>query len=286
MGETRPKSGKGNHSVHNLRPDGERSRRGRRRGHQRNLRRDDGAAATRARARGHRGRAADGRARRDHRQRRIAPHPGRAALLRREPGVGRQRLCARVRRPAAARRADGRPARTAPDLHRRHRPVRGRLAGGRVRPGPGVAAHRPGRPGHRRRAGRARLAVADRRHLPRGQGAEPGDGRVRGRVDLRRGHRADRRRAADQLPRLALGVLRERAHRPGSRAARAPGHRRVRADPRQVRPARRDHRLARPGRPGVRAVGGGDHVRQRPGDRALGQHQGHHLAGGVGGAAR
>ena len=70
--------------------------------------------------------------------------------------------------------------------------------------------------------------------------------------------------------RLALGVLRERADRPDPGAARAPGHRRVRAGARQVRPARRDHRLARPWRPGLRAVRGGDHVHQRPGDRALG----------------
>ena len=53
-----------------------------------------------------------------------------------------------------------------------------------------------------------------------------------------------------------------------------------------LRPARRDHRVARPGRPGLRAVRGGDHVQQRPGGLALGRHQGHRVAGGGRGAAR
>ncbi len=44
------------------------------------------------------------------------------------------------------------------------------------------------------------------------------------------------------VPQLALGVLRERADRPGGRAARAAGARRVRTAAWPVRPAGRDHR--------------------------------------------
>ncbi len=82
--------------------------------------------------------------------------------------------------------------------------------------------------------------------FPEGKERNRAMGVYSARVHRRRGHRADRRRAADQLRRLALGVLRERADRPGPRAARAPGPGRVGAGARQAStcPARSPGRWA------------------------------------------
>ena len=137
-----------------------------------------------------------------------------------QPGVGRQRVRAGVRRAAAARRPIRRPTGAPPDLHLRHPAVLAGLAARRVRHRPGLAARRAGRAGRRRRVRRAHRAVADRGHLPRGAAAQPGDGRVRGDERGRRRGRPDRRRPAGPVPQLALGVLRQRADRPGGRVAR------------------------------------------------------------------
>ena len=206
------------------------------------------AAAAGPGARRHRDGTAHDRARRDHRERRPAAHPDRARLLRHQPGMGRQRVRAGVRRAAAARRKVRRPTGASPGLHRRHPGVLAGLAARRVRHQPGVAAHRARPAGRRRRVRRAHGAVADRRHLPRGPAAQPRDGRVRRDEHRRRRGRPARQRAAAHLRQLALGVLRERADRPRGRAAGAAGARRVRTAAGSVRPAGRDHRLARPGR--------------------------------------
>src|SRR6185437_10993108 len=113
--------------------------------------------------------------------------------------------------------------------------------------------------------------------------AEPGDGRVRGDERGRRLGRADRRRPARQLRRLAVGAVRQRADRYPRRAARAAGAQRVGAAARELRPAGRGHRVARPLRLGLRPVQRRHHRQRR---LALGGHQGHRLAHGGGGAAR
>ena len=76
----------------------------------------------------HRHRAADGRARRDHREHRAAVRPAGPGLLRRRPPVGHHRLRAGLRQPAAARRPDRRPVRPQVDLHRRPARLRRRSA--------------------------------------------------------------------------------------------------------------------------------------------------------------
>ena len=77
-------------------------------------------------ARAHLGGAADGGARRHHRQHRPAVHPARPGHLAGEPDLGRDRLRPRLRRPAAARRPARRPLRPPPGLH--DRPHRLRVA--------------------------------------------------------------------------------------------------------------------------------------------------------------
>ena len=94
------------------------------------------------------------------------------------------------------------------------------LAARRVRHQPGLAARRAGLAGRRRRVRRAHRTGADRGHLPPGPAAQPRDGRVRRDERGRRRGRPDRRRTAGSVRQLALGVFRERADRPGRRAAR------------------------------------------------------------------
>ena len=72
-------------------------------------------------------------------------------------------------------------------------------------------------------------------------------------VGRRRGRPA-RRRAADHLRVLAVGAVRQRAHRHRRGIGRAAGARRVGPQPRPVRPARRGHRHRRGRRPGLRPV--------------------------------
>jgi len=194
----------------------------------------------------------DGGAGRDHRQRRAAAHPAGARLFRHQPGVGGQRLRADLRRAAAARRPGRGPARPPQDVHRRAAAVLRRLAGRRVRHQPGLPARGPRGARRRRRARRPGRAVADHHHLPRGPAAHPRVRRVRRDEHRRRRDRPDRRRPADHLRLLAVGAVRQRAHRRRGRAGRPAGAGRVAAPPRPVRPARRDHRHRRDRRPGLR----------------------------------
>ena len=199
------------------------------------------------------------------------------------PGMGGQRLRADLRRAAAARRPGRGPARPPQDVHRRAAAVLRRLPGRRVRRQPGLLAHGPRGAGRRRRAGRPGRAVADHHHLRRGPAAHPGAGRVRRDEHRRRRDRPDRRRPADHLRLLAVGAVRQRAHRRRGRAGRTAGAGRVAAPPRPVRPARRDHRHRRGHRPGLRP----DQRRHQPGRRLpLGRCQGHRLARRRRGAAR
>ena len=126
------------------------------------------------------------------------------------------------------------------------------LAAGRIRHLGGLAAGRTRTPGSRRSHRRPGRAVPDRDHVPGGPAAQQGHGCLRRDEHRRRGGRPDRRRPAHHLRLLAVGVLRQRPDRDRRRpdgAARARG---VRAAPRPVRPARRDHRHAGPRRSGVR----------------------------------
>ena len=95
-------------------------------------------------SRRHPHRPADGGARRHHRQRRPAPHPAQPRLLELVAVVGAQRLRPHLRRPAPARRPIGRPARPAPDLPGRDRPVLPELAGRRASPPPAGCCSAPG----------------------------------------------------------------------------------------------------------------------------------------------
>ena len=196
--------------------------------------------------------------------------------------MGGQRLRPGLRRAAAARRQSRRPARPPQGVHRRAAAVLRGIAGWRVRHLPGVAARGPRGAGRRRRGHRGSRAGADRDHLPRWPAPQPGDGRVRRDERGRRRGRPDRRRTADHLRVLAVGAVRQRAHRPGGGPGRAAGAYRVRAAAGPVRPARRDHRHRRNRRPGLRAVQRG----HQPGrGLALGRRQGSGLAGSVGAAA-
>ena len=223
----------------------------------------------------HRHRPADGGTRRDDRERRAAPHPARARLLRHRPGVGGQRLRPDLRRPAAARRPGRRHPRPSPGVHRRHGPVLAGLAARRVRHHAGLAARGPRGAGRRRRGHRPDRAGPDHHHLPGGTAAQPGDGRLLRDEHRRRRGRPDGRRPADHLPVLALGAVRQRAHRRDRRAHRAAGTGRVAGPARQVRLPRRDHQHARPGGPGLRPDQRGDQPERR---LALGRHQGHRRA--------
>ena len=91
-------------------------------------------------------------------------------------------------------------------------------------------------------------------NFPEGRGAQPGHGRLRHHEHRRRGRRPAPWRRADHVLLLALGAVRERADRDRGRPAGAARPGRVQAPPRPVRPARRDHRHAGPGGPGLRPV--------------------------------
>ena len=103
--------------------------------------------------------------------------------------------------------------RAAADVHRRPRAVHRRQLPRWHRDQLPVAARRPGRPGHRWRDRRAHRAVADHQRVRRGRGAQPRGGRLRGGLRRRRRSRAAARRRAHQLLQLALGAVRQRAHR-------------------------------------------------------------------------
>src|SRR2546430_2187991 len=101
---------------------------------------------------------------------------------------------------------------------------------------------RPRHPGRRRRAGRPGRAVADHHHLPRGPAAHPGVRRVRRDEHRRRRDRPDRRRPADHLRLVAVGAVRQPAHRRRGPAGRTAGAGRDPPPPPTVRPGRPDHR--------------------------------------------
>ena len=90
----------------------------------------------------------------------------------------------------------------------------------------GSADHRPWTAGIRRRADRADRALDPGRHVRRGTRAQPCAGDLRRRRRNVGVDRRDRQRPADRRPRLALGVLHQRADR---RAADRVGVRRARA---------------------------------------------------------
>ena len=140
------------------------------------------------------------------------PSIGRVApLLAGQPPVGDHRLRDHVRRLPAARRPRGRPARPAPRLPRRRRRLHDRVVPLRPR----VVRRRPDRrargAGPRRRdhlAGRALDHHDDLRGRPRAEQGARHLGRDR-RLG-RRGRRA-RRRRPDEVPRLGVDLLRQRA---------------------------------------------------------------------------
>ena len=144
--------------------------------------------------------------------------------------LGRERLPADVRRLPVARRPARRPVRPSAAVHRRHRPVHGRVARMRARDLAGGADRRAGGAGTRRRRRVRRRALADRDAVHRARRACEGDGRVRLR---RRGRRIDRRpprRGHHGRAHLALDLPRERPDRDrGGRllASRASGRPRV-----------------------------------------------------------
>ena len=146
-----------------------------------------------------------------------------------EPVVGAERLHPDLRRPAAPRWEGGRHPRPPPGVHRRHPGVHPGLVPRRPGHLIGLAAGRPRPAGGRRRHRRTDRALADHHQLRRGRGAQPGVRGVRGRGRGRRGHRPDRRRHPHLLAVVALGAVRQRAHRPPARLARPAVHHRVRA---------------------------------------------------------
>jgi hypothetical protein len=196
--------------------------------------------------------------------------------------VGGERLRRGLRRADAARRPLRRPPGAPSDLHRRDSRLHAGLAARRVRHRPSLAARRPRRAGRRRGNGRSHRAIADRPHLPGGPATGPRDRRVRGN-DLP-GHRgrADRGRSAGHLSQLAVGVLRECAHRAGRGRPGHAGAARAGTARRALRPARRGHRHGRGRVAGVRAVQRRHHPRR---GLALGRHQGGRGAGRRGRAA-
>ena len=173
----------------------------------------------RAGPRRHRGVPAHGGAGRDHREHRPAPDPAGPRLLHHRPVVGAERLHPDLRRAPAAGGPGRRHPRPPPGVHRRdpdlHPGVVPRWPGHVL----GLAAGRPGSPGGRRRHRRADRPGPDHHQLRRGAGAQPRLRGVRGGGGGRRGPRPARRRHAHLVAVVALGAVRERAHRrPAGRA--------------------------------------------------------------------
>ena len=225
-------------------------------------------------------RAADGRARRHHRQHRPAVHRPGPRHQRHQPDLDRHRLHAGLRRLPAPRRPARRPLRPAQDLHDRPRGLCRGIAARWSRAERAAAADRPWPPGLRCRAGLPRGAGADHHHVPGRSGAQPRVRDLRRHVRCRRGRRPDPRRLAHRLqprpagprhPRLAADLPDQRAdrHRRGPAGAALPP--RVREPPRPARHPRCDHRHRRPARDRLRP-----HPRRQPGvrlERPLDDHQ-------------
>ena len=189
-----------------------------------------------------------------------------------EPAVGRELLRADLRWLPAPRRARGRPARTEAALPRRHRHLHRRLAPERPRELVGVPDPRP-RPAGARRSPRLACRPLDRDDdIPRGPGADEGDGRLERDRRGRRGRRPARRRNPHRPLLVALDLLRQRPGR--DRGLRALAQVRAgiegREDSSRLRHRRRGHRDRGPGRARLRdrhgsgeGLGLGPHARLR-----------------------
>ena len=209
-------------------------------------------SSPRSGAGGHRRRPAHDRSRRDDRERRVAAHPARSRLQRDRARVDRHRLLAGLRQSAVARRPAGRHLRPPPDLHDRHPALLGRLTGRRLRHLRVVAADGARRAGRRSGARGSYGPCPDRHDVPDGRPAQPGARRLGRHGRRRRRHRPAARRDPDDLRVVALGLLRQRAHRPDRGRAgphRAAGRRPAAASPRHPRCR---HQHGRPGAAGLR----------------------------------
>ena len=207
------------------------------------------------RARPPRGRATDGRPRRDDREHRAPLGAAGPALLGHQPPVGRHRLRARIRQPAPAGRKARRSVRAQVDADRRPRRLR-RCIGDR-RDG-AVLRHARGRP---RAAGRVRRdprplgAGSSDRHLPGLPRPPQGVRHLRRDRGRRRIARPAARRRAHPDHLLALEPVRQPPDRNPRGARRvSPGQQRAlvlaRADRRPGRP----RRVRRPVRRRVRIL--------------------------------
>ena len=186
-------------------------------------------------------RPADGRARHDDRQRRAAPHPGGVRVLEQRPVMGAQRVHPHLRRLSPARRSRRRSLRPAPRVPRRHRAVHRQLAprwtGGERMDVPRGSS----RAGPRRRTGRAVRAVTAHECVPRRTRANPRDRALHDGVCRRRGARPRLRWLAHRARVVALGHVRQRAHRRRHLGHRPPDHPRIGAPSRSLRSRRCGH---------------------------------------------
>jgi hypothetical protein len=193
----------------------------------------------------HRRIAVDGRARRHHRQHRLAAYPERTEVLRHQPDLGVERLHADLRRTAAPRWSRRRHPRAAPGLHVRYRAVHLLLAARRLRHLGGLVAVGASTAGDRRRYRVANRPLADHHELRGRCRAQPCVWCLRRRFRCRCRRGPSRGRHADVVVVVALGLLREHPDRHLHRLHRAAVHQRIREDPRQVRRLRRDRLHAR-----------------------------------------
>ncbi len=158
-------------------------------------------------------RPAHGGPRHHHRERRPAPHPAGPGLLGHRAVVGAQRLHPHLRGAAAPRGPGRRPARPAPHLPDRHRPLLAELAGRRLRHHRLDAAGRPCPSGDRRRlrrpivAGPAHHRLPGRRQRVRAIGLYTTVSAAGGAIG------PGGRRAPHRVGVVALGHVRERPHR-------------------------------------------------------------------------
>ena len=167
-------------------------------------------------------RHADDRSRLDDRERRAAVHQGRPRLLGDLAGLGRECLPADVRRLPAPRRTAWRPVRSAPVLHRRHRPLHARLARVRTLDLAGDTDRRARRPGPRRRSRIRRVALAHHEPVHRAGRACQGDGHLRLRGLRRWLHRRVAGRRPHRRARLALDLPGQHPDRRGGRGVLVP----------------------------------------------------------------
>ena len=209
-------------------------------------------APSRRGAGGDRGVPAHGDPGRHHREHRPAPDPAGPRLLHHRPVVGAERLHPDLRRAPAAGGPGRRHPRPPPGVHRRDPDLHPGLVPRRPGHLGGLAAGRPRPPGGRRRHRRADRPGPDHHQLRRRPRAQPRLRGVRGGGRGRRGPRPARRRHAHLVAVVALGAVRQRAHRRPAGRAGAAVHHRVRAPSGPLRPGRRPHLHRRDDRPGLR----------------------------------